>query len=359
MQKIIALFFLTATSLTHAAITETRATIGTYQSRAIIRQSSDNQKHATIIMIPGSGANGPEEEMPASLTLDNRDQSLFQEFSEPLNNAGANTIAIGKPGVDYFTGFIGAKWFYDQALYNSLTWQNLIDNVHAAVDFALTLPSTDPTRVYVLGHSEGTQVVVDYAATDSRVKGIILLGYVGQDIATLVDWQLYHRPIEFFVTTDVDANKDGYVDKDEASHWPEFKWNWQPGQDRVSYKEIEAALRADPQLKAFYDKLANSPLYSSGIFHRGEINTKAAALKQDLYVFNGQLDMQAPAREALALKAACEQAQKANCNVSFVPAVGHAFSAPRPPRAQPVVDMTLGPVSPDFQATLRELAGRL
>jgi len=307
-------------------------------------------------MIPGSGANGPEEMMPTTLTLDNQDHSLFQEISDPLNQTGVFTIALGKPGVDFFSSWDKQKWFYDKALYQSLHWQDLLDNVHAAVDYALTQPNVDPKRIYLLGHSEGTQVAVDCAALDSRVKGIILLGYMGADMETVLDWQFYKRDIEFFVATDVDANKDGFVDRTEAAKWPDFVWAWKDDQQKISYAEIEAVLRADPTLKTIFNKMANSPLYSNGIFNRGEINSKTVSLQQDVFVFNGALDMQTPAREALKLEALCKEKHKKNCEISIIPGVGHGFSAPKPPLSQQVVNLTVGPIDLKFQKILSDFA---
>jgi pimeloyl-ACP methyl ester carboxylesterase len=345
-------------NLVNASGVEQKITVGTFQSRAILRFIDDSQKHATVILVPGAGAHGPEEMMPASITLDGQDHGLFQQFSSALNDALVNTISLGKPGVEFFSGWDDSKWFYDLSVYKSLVWQDLVDNVRAAVDFALLQPGVDPNRIYILGHSEGAAVAVDYAAEDPRIKGIILLGYAGADLATLLDWQLYQREIDFFVATDLDANKDGFIDKTEALRWPEFRWAWQEGQDRVSYAEIKAVIRKNPKLKEIYKALEQSTLYSNGIFRRGEIHTKTASLSQNVFVFNGELDMQTPAREALELGKRCESLLKKNFEITIVPGVGHGFSAPKPPKAQPVLNLTVGPVNPAFQKILTEFAHR-
>lgn len=329
--------------------------IGPLHSRAIVK-ISEKEKHPTVILIPGSGANGPEEMVPASITLDEKDHSLFGQLTDALVKAGVNTIALGKPGVEFFSGWDREKWFYDKAMYQSLRWSDLLENVKAAVDFAIAQPGVDPSKIYLLGHSEGTQISVDYAALDPRVKGIILLGYFGASPANILDWQLFHRDIEFFIATDVDDNKDGFVSREEAAAWPEFRWQWADDQQLVSYDEIETVLRKNETLKGVFAKLENSPLYADGIFRRDNINAKAAALKQDIYVFNGELDMQTPAREALAIGSACRAAGKINCEVSIIPGVGHGFSAPKPPKAQPVLDLTVGPINSEFQSNLTQFA---
>ena len=52
---------------------------------------------------------------------------------------------------------------------------------------------------------------------DPLIKGIILLGFSGNDMASTVEWQLFKRVIENFVATDLDTNHDGYVTKEEAA----------------------------------------------------------------------------------------------------------------------------------------------
>jgi pimeloyl-ACP methyl ester carboxylesterase len=334
--------------------------LGKYRSRAIWTAASAEQSKApVVILIPGSGAHGPEEMMPPSMTADGKDHALFSEFSGAFNKAGVHTLAVGKPGIEFFSGWDISKWFYDVALYKGLHWQDLIDNLGEAVSYVRSLSSVDPTRIYVLGHSEGTQVAVDYAANDPSIAGVILLGYAGEDLATIVDWQLFKRDIEDFIATDVDANHDGYVTKEEAAKWSEFQWNWQPGADRVSYQDIENAARKEPQRMAFADKMRNSPLYDHGIFNRGPIYQKTASLHQSVFTFTGALDLQTPPKEALALADTCKDVRKKNCSVTVVPGVGHGFSPPKKPRSHPLLDMTLGPVEPSFQDLLTQVAQEL
>lgn len=357
---ILTLFTLVAPIYSNAAtVIEHRLPVGPFASRAIFSTIDDSHQHATVILLPGSGAQGPEEQMAAASTLDNQDHSIFAAFSAALNAGGVNTLALGKPGVEYFTSWDPSLRFYDKNLYKNLVWEDLIKNARAAIDYVLTLPETDPSRIYILGHSEGTSVAVDVAALDPRVKGVVLLGYLGTSMASLLDWQFYRRDIEFLIATDIDSNQDRAVDRAEAALWPDFVWNWQPGQLAVSFGEIETALRADVNRKAMYDRTANSPLYSNGIFTRDDMFTKTAQLTQDVFAINGELDMQTPAREVRELEAKCLAVNKKNCTVTTVQGVGHCFSAPRPPRQQPLADMTMGPVSPDFQSTLTELAVKI
>ena len=49
----------------------------------------------------------------------------------------------------------------------------------------------DPERITLLGHSEGTQVALDYAATDSAIHALVLLGFAGENLKSILDWQIF------------------------------------------------------------------------------------------------------------------------------------------------------------------------
>lgn len=338
---------------------EQKVTFGRYNSRAIFNQSSEPKCHAPlVILVPGSGANGPEEMMPGAVTGDNKEHSIFGSFSEGLRRSQVGTLAIGKPGVDFFQCW-NCKWFYDQALYENLGWQDLIENLKDAVAFAKTLPCVDANRISVLGHLEGTQVAVDFASQYPReVAGLVLVGFSGESLATTVDWQLFRRDIDAFLAPDVDKDKDAFVSRDEARQWPEFRWPWKPGQTKVSLVEIEQYLRSDSVRRSAYEKLASEKIWK-GVFDRPPIYQQTAALKQNLFVFTGELDIQTRPEEALKLKDECAKQGKADCEVSVVPEVGHAMSAPKGPRKQKLLDATLGPVDESFLQLLASTARRL
>ena len=297
--------------------------------------------------------------MPPSLTADGKEHGLFSELSAPFNRVGIHTLALGKPGVEFFTEWSNSKWFYDMSLYQGLRWTDLIDNLAEAVKYVQNLSNVDSTSIYVLGHSEGTQVAVDFAAKDPSPAGLILLGYAGEDMATTIEWQLFKRAIEHFIATDVDTNHDGYVTKEEASPWPEVSWNWESGENRISYQDIEAAQRKNPQLNSDLEKRKNSPLFSRGIYTRGPLYQKTASLKSDIYAYTGALDMQTRPREALELSNACQQTNHPHCVVTIIPGLGHGFSPPKKPRAHPLLDMTLGPIDESFEELLFQLAKKL
>ena len=351
-----------------------KITIGKTKSRALWTAAKPNKsmKAPAVILLPGSGPNGPEEMMPGKLTEDQKPHSLFQQISEPFAQEGFNVLALGKPGIEFFShwddkGFFDLQaLFYDKDLYKATTWTGLIDNLAAGVEFLKKQPNVDQKRIYILGHSEGTQVASDYAKRDSSVAGYILLGYSGQNIKKILEWQMVNRPMEHFIMTDVDKEHRGYVTKSDASKWPsplvlddvEFKWPWKKDQDRLTYPELESYLKESSGIETLLIKCKDSSLYKE-VCDRPDFYSETAKIKAPIYIYTGALDLQTPPSEAIALKKACDDAGKKDCVLTIIPGVGHGFSPPRGPRRHPLADLTVGPVNDSTITELRKLATKL
>jgi len=131
---------------------------------------------------------------------------------------------------------------------------------------------------------------------------------------------------------------------------------WKPDETQVSLDALKQLQRQNPGAKKFIEDFKNSPLVANGIWDRAPLHDKAATLQQPILAFTGELDVQTPVTELNKLTDACRVKGKNNFEPHVVPSVGHAFSAPRKPRGQPLLDLTLGPVSEQF---LNELTSRV
>jgi pimeloyl-ACP methyl ester carboxylesterase len=291
--------------------------------------------------------------MHGKVTLDGKETSLFNPIASALRSAGLHTLQLGKPGNEYFSAWVKLKWFYNQSMYFDLKWEDLLNNVRDAIHYVESAKPCDAKRIVLLGHSEGTMVSVDIAATTPSVSGIILLGYTGGPYERILNWQLFERPFEWLISRDVDANRDTFISRSEAGKWPEaVAYPWQPDENQVSITKLRELQRQNPESIKFIETFHQSPLVSDGIWNRPALHEKAASLTQPILAFTGELDVQTPVTEMEALLQSCRSKQKTNCETHIIPGVGHGFSAPKPPRSQPLLDLTLGPVSERF---LKEL----
>ena len=208
-------------------------TIGKAKSRGLWTMSSrgdPSKKAPAIILIPGSGPNGPEEMMPGKLTEDLKPHGLLEQIAKPFIDNGWNVLCLGKPGIEFFKhwdakgSFDSSILYYDEDLFKKTKWKDLVDNLAAGVEYLRNQPTIDPKKIYILGHSECTQVASDYAKRDHLIAGYFLLGYTGKNIRDIVFWQFIKRPIEYFVTTDVDKDHKGYVTHQDTDKWPSAKF---------------------------------------------------------------------------------------------------------------------------------------
>ncbi|MBK9321629.1 MAG: dienelactone hydrolase family protein [Bdellovibrionaceae bacterium] len=348
--------------------------IGKSKSRALWTKANVKvgTKTPAVILIPGSGPNGPEEMMPAKLTEDGKPHSLFQQISEPFVGQNFNVLALGKPGIEFFSRWDDKGWFdlkalfYDQNLYKKTSWSALIDNLAAGIAFLKKQPTVDSNRIYILGHSEGTQIASDYAKRDSSIAGYILLGYSGQNIKKILEWQMVQRPMDHFIETDIDPKGRGYVTKADAKSWPspillddaEFVWPWKENSDQLSHADIEKYLRESTKIDSILQKCKDSAFYGA-VCDRSDFYSETANINAPIYIFTGKLDLQTPVSEAIALKDACDKAGKKDCYLNIIPDVGHGFSAPRGPRRHPLADLTVGPVNDKTISELNILASKL
>jgi len=191
--------------------------------------------------------------------------------------------------------------------------------------------------------------IADVAVRNPNVRGLVFLGFHGHGFRDLVEWQAYQRPIELFVNPDVDADHDGFITREEASRWTkDFNYPWKDGESRISIDAYTAYLRSNPEYEKAIQTLATSPLYSNGIWERAPIYAQVAHLPIPVLAFTGSLDVMTPPTELEALRAACAEAGKRDCETHLVPGLGHGMSPPKPPRRQPLLDQTEGPVDAGF-----------
>lgn len=327
-----------------------RVEIGHFRARAIIECAPGAGPGAPIaIIVPGTGGHGPEEAMPGSITLDGKETEILTSLAAGMRKAGIHTLQLGKPGIEFHTTWDMEKIAYDKDMFLGLTWNDLITNTNDGIAYVSEQRPCGASTVVLAGHSEGTMRITDVAAVNPKVRGLVFMGFHGTGFRDIVDWQAYQRPIDLLVKTDIDADHDGFVTKDEGARWPtDFTYPWKPDQSRISIPDYQAHLRANPDYIKAIDGLSKAPLYSNGIWERTPTYSSLARMTIPIVAFTGTLDVYTPPREVEALKAACDQAGKKDCEIHLIPGLGHGMSAPKPPRAHPLLDKTEGPLDPRF-----------
>ena len=356
--------------------------IGKFNSRAIWTKASGSSaktKAPLVILIPGSGEFGPEEVMPKAYPLTGTDgYPLLSIYAKPFQLAGFHTLQLGKPGVEFFESWekvVSYENFYDKNMWANLRWSDLVLNVEQAIEVAKADPSVDPTRIYLLGHSEGTVVASDVAAKHPDIAGIILLGYAGEPIGATLHWQTFERQINQVIASDIDSDHDGSITEKEAALWPidalfppsflsEGKsWDW-VREPVLKLSVISKMWLDDPILLKESDITtwyARFPFWVD-FANRTDVKETTASIHGSVHVFTGQFDVNTPPEWSVKLKEVCDKRSKV-CDVRIVPGLTHKFAPVNSkfagPRFNSTLDQGLNPIDENFLSTLNSLARNL
>ncbi|NPC44378.1 alpha/beta fold hydrolase [Nocardioides sp. zg-1230] len=125
-----------------------------------------------VLLLPGSGPldrNSDHKRMPLGIT---------GQLADALGTVGVATFRYDKRGVGASTGSWHTAGFYDNR-----------DDAAAALEFLAARPEVDPTRIVVLGHSEGALHAAGLAAAGAPTSGLILLSCSAMPGEALLRWQ--------------------------------------------------------------------------------------------------------------------------------------------------------------------------
>ncbi len=159
---------------------------------------------AAVVFVHGTGPMDRDETIGPN--------PFFLQLSNALSNAGYAVLRYDKRGVAQSGGrnTTGARG-------------QLLDDVKAAYRFARAQHEIDPKRVYLLGHSEGGELVPTVAVQERGVAGIILMAP-----PSLPLWQVLMRQALASVSPDNRAaiEKQELAALDAIRHGSEAKYAW-------------------------------------------------------------------------------------------------------------------------------------
>jgi len=169
-----------------------------------------------VLLITGSGA----QDMNSSaifISIDNATGTKiypptpFFQIADYLSDRGFVTLRYDKRGVGENHTIV------DSNIWGNMTINDLVQDANKALSVLMKQPEVDPNRITVLGHSEGT-VLTPRVAIDNpvKVKNIVLLGTVAQNISEILDYQIVRIPM-IYAKQILDKNHSGLLSIQEAS----------------------------------------------------------------------------------------------------------------------------------------------
>ncbi len=122
-----------------------------------------------FVFVHGSGAGTRDGALAQNPT--------FLDLSNALSNAGTIVLRYDKRGIGASTGTATEDWHV------------LGGDLRAAVAFLRQQPNVDPNRIYLLGHSEGGQIVPMIEPSIQGVAGIVLMAGPAVSMDRIIDQQ--------------------------------------------------------------------------------------------------------------------------------------------------------------------------
>jgi dipeptidyl aminopeptidase/acylaminoacyl peptidase len=227
-----------------------------------------------VVTITGSGPEDRDEESTAL-----KGYRPFRELADTLGRRGIAVLRLDDRGVG------GSDRGSPAA-----TSRDFADDIRAGVAYLRTRPEIDGDRIALVGHSEGGIIAPMIAATDPRLKGMVLMAGTASPGREIL------RAQAVFAI-------------DSMSHLTGA------GRERAldaSLRSLDSAAAAVPWMKFFleYDPSA-----------------QARQVKTPVFIVQGATDRQVPASEAEKLASAFRAAGNTSVTVRLFPATNHLFVA--------------------------------
>jgi alpha-beta hydrolase superfamily lysophospholipase len=224
-----------------------------------------------VVMITGSGAQDRDEALPG-LSAEYRP---FRDIADTLSRRGIAVLRLDDRGV-------GAS----SAGPASATTADFADDVRAALAWLRARPEIDPARLGLVGHSEGGIIAPMVAATDPRLRGIVLIAGTASRGLDIV-----HEQLRYLITQDTSlsaARRDSLF--------------------RVALAEADSSYKT-PGWKSF--------------FATYDPRVTARRVRTPTLILQGETDRQVPLSEAGALARALREGGNRNVTVRTFPRLDH------------------------------------
>lgn len=292
-----------------------------------------------VVMLHGSGRNDMNQ------TLPDGGGATFVPLAQAASREGFATLRFNKRGVTD----VGPVESTDPAQLNPENpYDQIQQDAASAIRFGAARPEIDPSKIFLLGHSEGTNVAANLSADPSSFgiptpAGVVAMGVVGKDIRTLLTLQLYGRLL-LQMHDEFDVDGDGQLTAVESTDGlvglpPEAADQFRsvllaPATDTDHDGKIAIDAEAGPVLRAAtgIDNYPDVPgledlkAYVTDIARFPTVTEALPKFAGPTLMLNGENDIQTPARAALAADAAVAAAGNKDHTIIIYPGMAHTMN---------------------------------
>ncbi|MEV7396220.1 alpha/beta fold hydrolase [Aeromicrobium sp. NPDC092404] len=297
-----------------------------------------------VVMLHGSGHNDMNQTLPEGKG------ATFVPLAQAASRQGFATLRFNKRGVTD----IGPVETKDEDQLNpDRPYEQIQEDAASAIRFGATSSRVDASRIFLLGHSEGTNVAANLAADPKtygipKPAGVIAMGVVGQDIRELLTLQLYGRLL-LQMHDEFDVDGDGQLTAVEAvdgliGQPKELADQIRPvlldgdkvrvstdvdGDGRIAIDaEAGAVLRESTKIDDYPEVpgLEDLQEYVADIARFPTVTEALPRFDEPTLLLNGENDLQTPARVALTADAAVGAAGNDDHEVIIYPGMAHTMN---------------------------------
>lgn len=240
-----------------------------------------------VITITGSGQQTRDEPLPIPGL---EEYKPFRQIAEKIASEGIAVLRVDDRGAGASTG--------GETL-SMATTSSFANDVRAEIAFLRKRPEIDPSRIALIGHSEGGSIALMVAATDPRISAIVLMATTAKRGSEVLAYQNKEViEVEPGITVEEKARK-----LDEVNNMLNILTS---GGDT---SKIPLAMRS-PWIKEFvnYDPLPT-----------------IRQVKQPILIFQGSLDHQITSEQAPLLAETARTAGNKDVELHLFPDLNHLF----------------------------------
>ena len=165
-----------------------------------------------VLLVAGSGAIDMNETLSP-------DSKPFWQIAQYLSERGFAVLRYDKRGVGANSQII------DTNIWGNLTFDNLKNDAEIALGVLTQQPEVDPTKITLIGHSEGTiiapRIVIDQEnkTNATTIKNVVLMGSAATTMADLAHYQKVGIVLEYMHQV-LDKYGTGSISVEEAIQDP-------------------------------------------------------------------------------------------------------------------------------------------
>lgn len=174
----------------------------------------DKDIKKVVVFVHGSGSQNMDEDLSEVTFPKGAKLLFFKDIADVLHKKGIATVRYNKRSYE-----IGRLIKKDEKFINSQyakkykesPLQHTLKDAEFFADYAKKrFPKAD---IHLLGHSEGTKVVLNATKAKAFVKGVVLIGFWNETLAASLLEQIVYRNINLF--SKLDRNADGLLAESE------------------------------------------------------------------------------------------------------------------------------------------------